>query len=51
MKTMAEALMIAAIYLLPLFIPMIVIAFLFENVIPYFRRKRARRRRDEYLFR
>jgi hypothetical protein len=44
---MAEALMIAAIYLLPLFIPMIVIAFVFEDVIPYFRRKKARRARRE----
>lgn len=44
---MAEALMIAAIYLLPLFIPMIVIAFIFEDVVPYFRRKKARRARRE----
>lgn len=42
---MAEAIMIAAIYLVPIFVPMIVIAFLFENVKPYFRRKRARRAR------
>lgn len=45
---MAEALMIGAIYLLPLFIPMIVIAFLFESVIPYFRRKKARKARRNY---
>ena len=44
---MAEALMIAAIYLLPLFIPMIVIAFIFEDVVPYIRRKKARRARRE----
>ena len=42
---MFEALMICSIYLLPLFIPMIVLAFLFEDVIPYFKRKKARRAR------
>lgn len=41
--------MIAGIYLLPLFIPMIVIAFLFEDVIPYFKRKKARRNRREFF--
>lgn len=42
---MFEALMIAGIYLLPLFIPMIVIAFIFEDVIPYFKRRKARKNR------
>ena len=42
---MAEALMIAAIYLLPIFIPAIILAFIFENLIPYIRKKRARRKR------
>jgi hypothetical protein len=45
---MAEALMIAAIYLLPLFVPMIIIAFLAEDVIPYFRRKRAQKARRDF---
>lgn len=42
---MSEALMIAAIYLLPIFVPMVVIAFLFEDVVPYIRRRKARRDR------
>lgn len=42
---MLEALMIAAIYLLPLFVPMIAIAFIFEDVIPYFKRRKARKSR------
>lgn len=45
---MAEALMIAAIYLLPIFVPMIAIAFLFEDVIPYIRRKKAQKARRKY---
>lgn len=45
---MAEAIMIAAIYLVPIFVPMIVIAFLFENVIPYVRRKKAQKARRNY---
>ena len=43
---MAEAIMIAAIYLVPIFVPMVVIAFLFEDVLPWIRRRRARRRRE-----
>ena len=45
---MLEALMICAIYLLPLFIPMIVIAFLFEDVIPWIRRERAKKARRQF---
>lgn len=44
---MAEALMIAAIYLLPIFVPIVVIAFLLEDVVPYFRRRKARRNREK----
>ena len=45
---MAEAIAIFCIYMLPWIIAMCIGAFLFENVIPYFARKRARRRRDEF---
>ena len=45
---MAEAFMIAAIYLVPIFVPMVVIAFIFEDVVPYFRRKKARKNRERY---
>ena len=40
--------MIAAIYLIPLFVPMVVIAFIFEDVVPYFRKRKARKNRERY---
>lgn len=46
---MLEALMIAAIYLVPIFVPMIAIAFIFEDVVPYFRRQKARKNRREFF--
>ena len=40
--------MIAAIYLVPIFVPMVVIAFIFEDVVPYFRKRKARKNRERY---
>ncbi len=42
---MVEAIMICIIYVGPFILAITILAFIFEKVIPYFLRKRARRRR------
>lgn len=49
MRNVAEALMIGAIYLAPIFIPAILIAFIAEDVVPYFKKRRARKNRDRMV--
>lgn len=45
---MAEAIMIACIYVMPLIIAMTIGAFILENIIPYFARRKARKARNEF---
>jgi len=43
---MAEAIIIGCIYVGPFILAITIPAFIFENVLPAIRRRRARRRRD-----
>ena len=45
---MAEAIAIACIYILPFLVAITIPTIILENVLPAIRRKRARRKRNEF---